>query len=197
MTINDAVVNWLLESSLEKEPLDAKASLEWEWFHQSQLNPHELHTGCSHSAACLLEQLCVPWAKPCCKGVKRHCSARLRQSRSSMPLSVLPLDLLVSLCIGGCRMCPPAHPACCWYLCPRAQEGKHWLTLPLWVSHQEKPAQGRFKDTKEQTVLFFLKEVVMPALAEPPRCTLLCRLTVTAAYMGSGVQHLPARGDSL
>lgn len=89
----------------------------------------------------------------CCKGVKRHCSARLRQSRSSMPLSVL----LVSLCIGGCRMCPPAHPACCWYLRPRAQEGKHWLTLPLWVSHQENPAQGRFKDTKEQTVLVFFE----------------------------------------
>lgn len=97
----------------EAPPPDAKASLELEQFHQSQLNPHKLHTGCSCSSSVHPGQ-----NQGCCKGVMCHCSAIQRQSRSSMPLSVLPLDLLVSLCIGGCRMCPPAPP--CLLLIPRS-----------------------------------------------------------------------------
>lgn len=44
MTIHDAVVNWLLESALEKEPLSAKASLEFKSFHQNLLHLHVSYT---------------------------------------------------------------------------------------------------------------------------------------------------------
>lgn len=59
MTIHDAVVNWLLESALEKEPLSAKASLEFKSFHQNLLHLHVSYTKdearaqpISHSRAC-------------------------------------------------------------------------------------------------------------------------------------------------
>lgn len=42
MTISDAVVNWVVESVLGKEPLIAKAALKLELFPQNQLNLHFL-----------------------------------------------------------------------------------------------------------------------------------------------------------
>lgn len=114
-----------------------------------------------------------------CNGVNHQCSASWRKRKNCISSDLFPC------------------PARCW--CPRFLSTQGLCTparqegLTASCSLDFKSGEPSMRQLQKDSL--FVREMVMSAPAEPAVRHALCRHTLMAAHLGSGMQHIPAHYD--